>query len=147
MRRTFIASVLSIALAATSFTAAPARADEDVFKVIAGLVVIGALAKAARDHEKRKAARVSRSHQQPVYQKPHRPHKVHRPHRSAKVAPQRCLRDQWTHRGERQVYGARCTQRHANANLPQNCLRQAKTNSGPRFFYTKRCLRDHGWRA
>lgn len=148
MKRTFIASVLSFALVATSFTAAPARADEDVLKVIAGLVVLGAIAKAVDDRKDRKAARVARSHQQPAYQQPrkHRHQKVLRQQRRAKAAPQHCLRNQWTHRGERQVYGARCMQKNARAQLPQNCLRQAKTNSGPRYFYTKRCLSNNGWR-
>lgn len=148
MKRTILASVVSLALAATSVSTTPARADEDVLKVIAGLVVLGTIANAVKHRNERKAARVSRNHQQPVYQDPHhhRQHKVHRQHRRAKAAPQRCLRDQWTHRGERQVYGARCMQKHARAQLPQNCLRQARTNSGPRYFYTKRCLRNHGWR-
>lgn len=151
MRRSFIASILSIALAATSFTTAPARADEDVFKVIAGLVVIGALANAAnksRDRQRERAAQVNRSVEQPApyYQNKRKANRVKRINR-AKVAPQRCARDQWTHRGTRQVYGARCMQRHARAQLPQTCLRQNQTNSGPRYFYAPRCLRQQGWRA
>ncbi len=148
MRRPILASILSIALVATSFTAAPARADEDVFKVIAGLVVIGALANAAnkkRDRERARAAQVNRrvEHPTPLYQKNRRATRIDR----ARVAPQRCIREQWTHRGNRQVYGARCMQRHAQAQLPQTCLRQNQTNSGPRYFYAPRCLRQQGWRA
>jgi hypothetical protein len=154
MRRPLIASILSIALAATSFTAAPARADEDVFKVIAGLVVIGALANAAnkkrdREKERARAAQVSRKAQQhtPLYQKNRRATRIDRAIDRARVAPQRCVREQWTHRGTREVYGARCMQRHARAQLPQTCLRQNQTNSGPRYFYAPRCLRQQGWRA
>jgi len=121
MRRPFLASILSIALVATSFTAVPARADDDVLKTIAGLAAIGILVKVAKDKRDRD--------------------------RRTKVAPQRCVRDQWTHRGTRQVYGARCMQRHARAQLPQTCLRQNQTNSGPRYFYAPRCLRQQGWRA
>lgn len=151
MRRPFIASILSIALVATSFTTAPARADEDVFKVIAGLAVIGALANAAnksRDRKRERAAQVNRQAQQPtpLYQNNRQVNRIKRIKR-AKVAPQRCASDQWTHRGTRQVYGARCMQRHARAQLPQSCLRQNQTNSGPRYFYTPRCLRQQGWRA
>lgn len=146
MRHTFIATVLSLSLAATTFSVTPVRADEDVLKVIAGLAVIGAIAKVAHDRDKRKAARVSRTQQQPVYQQPRRSTKAHHPHRHAKIAPQNCLRSQWTHRGERKVYGARCIQQNVQAQLPQNCLRQSNSNSGPRYFYTQRCLSNHGWR-
>ena len=143
MKRAFIASVLSLSLAATTISVAPARANEDVLKVIAGLAVIGAIAKI---HNDKKKQQVSRSHKQPVYQQPQRARKAHRPQGHAKVAPQQCLRSQWTHRGERQVYGARCIQQNARVTLPQNCLRQSSSNSGPRYFYTQRCLSNHGWR-
>lgn len=149
MKNTFIASVLSIALAATSFTAAPARADEDVAKVIAGLALLGIIAHSAkkeRRHDPAPVMRRSHRHGGHVGTLPRRGHKVS-PRRHAKVAPRNCQRSQWTHRGERTVYGARCLQRNAQAKLPRNCLRQARTNSGPQFFYTRRCLRDHGWRA
>ncbi len=139
MKRTMIASVLSIALAATSFTAAPARADEDVFKVIAGLVVLGALANAAK-RSNHSEATVGRQHPQPIYRAP-------KPPRHSKVAPRHCLTNQWTHRGNRQVYSASCAQKHTRARLPQSCLRQAKQNSGPRYFYTKKCLSQKGWRV
>lgn len=141
MKRTMIASVLSLALAATSFTAAPARADEDVFKVIAGLVALGVIANTVKHNKERKAA-ATRGNGHTGHSGPRHP-------RREKVAPRRCLRTQWTHRGDRQVYGARCMQNNALARLPQKCLRQAQNtrrNSGPRAFYTKRCLRGQGWR-
>jgi len=163
MRRPFLASILSIALVATSFTAVPARADDDVLKTIAGLAAIGILVKVAkdkrdRDRERARTAQVNRSinaqvHNQPTIlsnrnaQRHKNRHANRHTQRRTKVAPQRCVRDQWTHRGTRQVYGARCMQRHARAQLPQTCLRQNQTNSGPRYFYAPRCLRQQGWRA
>jgi len=138
-------------IVATSFTAAPARADEDVFKVIAGLAVLGVLANEvnkSRDRKRERAAQASRKAHQPapLYQNHRQANRIKRVNR-AKVAPQRCVRERWTHRGTREVYGARCMQRFAKAQLPQTCLRQNQTNSGPRYFYAPRCLRQQGWRA
>lgn len=150
MKNTFIASVLSIALAATSFTVTPARADEDVAKIIAGLALLGIIAHSAKKDRRRETAPVTRRGYRHghghVGTSPRRIGKV-APRRHVKVAPRDCQRAQWTHRGERIVYGARCLQRNVKARLPQDCLRQARTNSGPRFFYTQRCLRKSGWRA
>ncbi|MEM7472874.1 MAG: hypothetical protein AAF340_16100 [Pseudomonadota bacterium] len=142
MKKQFIAMVLSSALAATSLTATPARADEDVFKVLGGLVVLGILANQIEKNKERNVAR------QPARNSTVYTQRIGPPvtRRAAKLAPSRCVREQWTHRGTREVYGARCMQSHAKAQLPQNCLRQNKTNSGPRYFYAPRCLRQNGWR-
>lgn len=138
MRKQFTAMVVSAALAATSFTATPARADEDVFKVLGGLVVLGILANQIEKNKDRRDARQT-TRNTTVYTRPVAPKVVKR-------APSRCVREQWTHRGTREVYGARCMQRHARTQLPQACLRQNQTNSGPRYFYAPRCLRQNGWR-
>lgn len=140
MTRKLIATVLSAALIATSFTTAPARADEDVAKVLGGLVVLGLIAKAIDDRNDRKRKATGHVTYPPVA-------KPHRPHRPVKVAPRECLRETWTHRGYRDVYSARCLKRHSRVQLPQSCLRQNHTNSGPRFFYTPYCLRKQGWRV
>ena len=139
MKKQFAAIVMSATLAATSFTATPARADEDVFKVLGGLVVLGVIANQIEKRNERKAAQ-QRARSQAIHTPRHAPSiKTSR----IKRAPSRCVREQWTHRGIREVYGARCMQRHANAQLPQNCLRQNQTNSGPRYFYAPRCLRQN----
>jgi hypothetical protein len=131
----------------TSITTVPARADEDVGKVLAGIAALLVIGAAVNKNKHRKenqqvTRRVHKDTWQPTAPKVKR----HVPRR-AKAAPQRCLRNQWTHRGNRQVYGARCMNRHAQAQLPLKCLRQADVNQGPRRFYTKRCLRNNGWRA
>lgn len=134
MTRTLSAIGLSLTIFLTSLTAtsAPARANDDVAKIIAGLALLGIIAAAIDDDDDHVARQV--------------PHVKKRPARHRKSAPQRCLRDQWTHRGVRQVYGAGCMRKHANVAPPRQCLRDARTNSGPRRFYTKRCLQKHGWR-
>ncbi len=45
----FIALVLSLSLAATAFSSAPARADDDVLKFIAGAAAIGIIGAAIND--------------------------------------------------------------------------------------------------
>jgi len=139
MTRTVTALALSLSIFMTSLaaTAAPARADsEDVAKVLTGLAVLGIIAAAIDKRNEKKATRTQT----------HRPVVAPRPVPVRKVAPRRCLREQWTHRGTRLVYGAKCMKRHANANPPRTCLREADINNGPRYFYTKRCLRKRGWR-
>ncbi len=139
MTRTLSAIGLSLTIFLTSLTAttAPARADEDVGKILAGLALLGIIA-AVIDDDNEPVARTHR---------PHRPAVTPRHVQKRKVAPARCLREQWTHRGVREVYAARCMRNVAKFAPPRNCLREARTNSGPRRFYTKRCLRKHGWRA
>lgn len=146
MTKKFLAMMLSTSLALTSITTTPARADDDVGKVLAGLAALLVIGAAANKSKNRKE-------NQQVTRRVHKdswstaPRVKRQSQRRAKSAPQRCLRNQWTHRGTRQVYGAQCMQRHADARLPQNCLRQAEVNQGPNRFYTKRCLRKNGWRA
>lgn len=137
MTRQFIAALLSLSLGFSAMTTAPARADEDVIKVIAGLAMLGILANSIK-HNKREG----------VTRTPTRPRAVHpvRP-RHSKVAPRRCLREQWTHRGTRNVYGAHCLQRNTRHALPRSCKRRVETRRGVRKFYTPHCLRKHGWKA
>ena len=137
MKRSLTAIFLALTMIITSISASatPARADEDVAKVLAGLALLGIIAAAVDDRNDRKAARNAQRHVTPK--------KIKR----RAVAPNRCLRDQWTHRGWRQVYGAGCMRHHAQIAPPRQCLREARSNSGPRRFYTPRCLQKHGWRA
>ncbi|RLJ51932.1 hypothetical protein BCF46_2157 [Litoreibacter meonggei] len=138
MTRQFIAALLSLSLGFSAMTTAPARADEDVVKIIAGLALLGILANAAKKNDR-----------QVVTQNQHRPHHVKpkRQRHDKKVAPRRCLREQWTHRGKREVYSARCMKNNARHALPRNCKRTIDTRNGVRKFYAPRCLRRNGWNA
>lgn len=142
--RTMIATALSAALLFTPATVTPAQADEDVAKVIGGIAALVILNKVINDRQDRREAANRQATNRQIY-RPHRSQR--RQQRHLKVAPQNCLREQWTHRGYRQVYGARCMRNNAQVALPRDCLRRARTNDGPRRFYTKRCLRQNGWRA
>lgn len=138
MTRQFIAALLSLSLGFSAMTTAPARADEDVVKVIAGLALLGILANAVKDNKR-----------EVVTQRSHKPRHTQptRPRQAKKVAPRRCLREQWTHRGTREVYGARCMENNARHALPRNCKRTIGTRNGARKFYTPNCLRQYGWKA
>lgn len=139
MTRTLSAVGLSLTIFLTSLsaTAAPARADEDVAKVLAGLALLGIIASVANKRDEP----VARKHP------PHRPVVTPRPVPSLKVAPRRCLQKQWTHRGTRTVYAAGCMQHASKSAPPRACLQAARTKSGPTRFYSPGCLRKHGWRA
>ena len=151
MTRQFIAALLSLSIGFSALATAPARADEDVVKVIAGLALLGILANAAKDNKREVATQ--RAH------KPYRAQRAHPRHaqkakprraksnRARKVAPRRCLREQWTHNGVRDVYGAGCMKNNARHALPRNCKRVVETRNGVRRFYTPNCLRKHGWKA
>ena len=143
MTRQFIAALLSLSLGFSAMTTAPARADEDVVKVIAGLALLGILVNATKnkDHD----VVTQRSHK-PRHVQPSRPRHVKK-HVNKKVAPRRCLREQWTHRGVRNVYGARCMKNNARHALPRTCKRTIDTRQGVRKFYSPQCLRQQGWRA
>ncbi|MFY0693268.1 MAG: hypothetical protein JXR14_15255 [Paracoccaceae bacterium] len=144
MTRTVLATILAAALGLATFGTAPARADEDVAKVLAGIATIFILSKALDNDDPPATRRYS-----------YRPRAYderglinrHKAKRFYKVAPRRCLREQWTHRGVREVYAARCLRREARVAPPAKCRREARTNSGPRVFYTPRCLRKYGWRT
>lgn len=141
MTRQFIAALLSLSLGLTAMTTAPARADEDVAKILAGLAVIGILSQVLKNDDDRGRV-VTRG-----YNEKYNGSKSRKKRQKAKVAPRRCLQEQWTHRGNRDVYGARCMKRHAQAKPPSNCLRRVETRNGVRKFYAPNCLRKNGWRA
>jgi hypothetical protein len=139
MTRQFIAALLSLSLGFSAMSTAPARADEDVVKVIAGLALLGILANAAKND--RREVVTQRRHN-PRHTKPTRQRQVKK-----KVAPRRCLREQWTHKGKLDVYGASCMKNNARHALPRNCQRTIGTRQGVKKFYTSSCLRKNGWNA
>ena len=139
-KKEMIAGALGLSLALTSVTTTPVRADDDIGKVIAGIAAIAIIANAAKKRSERREA--SRNH---TYHAPRA--KAPRKRRIAKVAPRECLRNQWTHAGYRQVYGAKCLNRYSQFKLPHQCRRVARYNSGPRVFFTRYCLQQFGWNA
>jgi len=157
MTRQFIAALLSVSLAATAMTTAPARASDDAVKIIAGIAAIGILSQvlknknrepvATRNYDRRQDVHPSRRQDVRKDRHDNRRYVKPRKQRRAKVAPQRCLTQQWTHRGNISVYGARCMERNARAAPPRSCERSINTRQGARRFYSRQCLRQKGWKA
>ncbi len=149
MKRTVFASALSLALVMTSFTTAPARADEDVAKILAGMMGLVILNEVVKKNRKPKVQQNTYRPQPIINQNAHRKNKYKKKAKKQvrKVAPQRCLTEQWTFRGSRDVYAAECLERYAKANPPRECLREVRTRDGRRQFYTPYCLRENGWRT
>ena len=129
-----IALSLSIALAAISLPATPARADtEQIVGILAGLAALYAIGRAIDEHNDRdrSSASSSSTHTQP------------RPQQQARVAPAQCFRDFGAVRG----YAMRCMENRVSrpALLPSECLVRVNTDRGPRNLYAGRCLHRNGW--
>ncbi|MEM9755244.1 MAG: hypothetical protein AAF914_04585 [Pseudomonadota bacterium] len=128
LRKPISALVLSLAVALTGMTAptAPAHADDDTARVLAGLAALFILG-AAIEANSGDSPRVV-----------HTP-----PPRNLRVAPARCFRDFGPVRG----YLVRCTRNNVPrpALLPDRCIVRVQTQQGPRNLYVGRCLARNGW--
>ncbi len=144
MKRTFIASVLSLSLAFTSISAPAQAGEEEVGQVIAGALALFILGKAIQNAKKDDPA--------PTYapkRKMKQPPKVHKPvlprHRHL---PASCVRTHLTAEGDRRVLGKRCLQNRYQGFdwLPAKCERKLWTSKGIRHGYGIRCLKHSGYR-
>ena len=145
MHRKFIALIVSLAITVTAFSAAPARADENVRNILAGLAalaVIGAIIKERRDDDDRPVV-TRRVKPQPYVQPRPLPPRV-----SRRSLPGDCLRSFQTKRGKRDLLSLHCMERDYPqlADLPRNCVRQVQTKRGDRWGYVPKCLRKNGYR-
>jgi len=162
-----VATALGIAVAPV-----PAAADtEDVAKVLAGIAVLGIIAKAVDDRNDRRSAETVTSSDawsdrtrfgsidQPYDGRTVRG-ELRRPDdlRHGKVTgykkndplPDRCLLVLDADRGrDRLVYGQRCLERsYKFANkLPEQCQTLVRTDNGRRVVYGAQCLAQDGWRV
>lgn len=145
LHRHFIAAVLAAAVAVTGLTAAPARADNDAAKIIAGVAALAIIGAAVADANKSQRPKV-------IYQTPsayghhkhqarHKGYKTHKRY-GAHKRHDRHNRHVDAHRGHRQggVIPHRAPTRVA---LPNACL---IANNGGRAVYSARCLERRGLR-
>jgi len=145
MYKTMIAGVTALSL--TLASAQPAQAsgfsDEDVGKLLFGLIATYAIGSAIKNHNDR-----SRPERQQVERAaPVRQGWVHRPSRN--TLPQACLTPVGTSYGTFRVFERNCLrQRYAYASgLPRQCSVRLFSNRGPVRGYDPRCLRENGYRA
>ena len=147
MHRKFIAAVLAASVAITGFSAAPARADEDVAKFIAGMVALGLIGAAINDakDDDRKKRKVVRDHSGYKHVSPVRP----KPHSVRRYdLPGHCLRNARLRGEHRRVLSKNCLQRnyHYTRSLPERCEVIYERKDRYREGFRPRCLRRHGYR-
>lgn len=156
------------ALAACLALSAPApearaASGEDIAKIIAGLVVVGAIAAAASQGNRADAADNATSRNLPRrfgYENG-RGYYYYRDGRRVPAddgraarrqdrftLPEQCLRSFDTNRGRRTVAGEGCLERRGidTARLPGRCGVRVRTDRGLRDGYFYRCLRQEGYR-
>ncbi|MEO1537624.1 MAG: hypothetical protein AAFR73_07815 [Pseudomonadota bacterium] len=158
-----ISGLTALSLSLGTVPAAQAAPDgEDLAKVLAGLAVVGLIAHAANDRDKKttQTTQTSRTvtkeygsieHGEPtriIEGTIRRPSDQYQGVRRAAL-PDQCVRIVSTSRGDRTVYGARCLKQdyiYANQ-LPQACKLQIRTNNRIRNAYGANCLRRDGWQV
>ena len=149
----------------------PAAADtEDVAKVLAGIAVLGIIAKAAENRSERNEARrveiddrsrygrfgsIDDRHDRSVIdgdlrRYDERSTRQGKGYKKNNPLPQRCLFVLDADRGrDRLVYGQRCLERSYKfaSKLPDRCRQIVRTDHGRRVVYGSRCLAGEGWRV
>ncbi len=157
MHRKFIAMICASALAVTAFTA-PARADDDVAKMIAGLAVLAIIGAAINDHNDNDTVVVQRR-AQPYYPPQNhghsysvRPPQVVQPKPLPRQItrydlPRSCLKTVRRGRDEFKILGGNCLQNNYRLtdSLPKACKVQVQGNKGTRAGYKPHCLRERGY--
>lgn len=155
MFKTFTAGLLAATLTFTSATSAQANglSEDDIGKLLFGLVATAAIASAINNNRDDDRARVT-VHQKPrVEVRRHQP-RAHAPRNSRRASvpaplPRECMRSVQTRNGTQRVFGQGCLNRnYAQANhLPRDCAVRFNTNRGQRTGYAARCLRNNGFSA
>ncbi len=166
----FVGTVTAAAVALTTFTAAPAFADEErtarAIAAILGLAVVGKIihdnnkdrghvsqhvykekpkVRKQTQHTAKKQRQKGQAH---VYKERRLPAKPLPRRVSRNILPQHCLRSFETRRGHIRMLPRRCLERSYNFvhRLPQHCGVRVRTERGPRMGYAARCLRQNGYR-
>ena len=146
MTKQLIATVVAAAMAFTSLPTAPARADDELGKILAAGTVLFILGKAI-EIESNKSSRKKEAHRRQY--KPSRKKKKKarsRPHRSKRL-PGYCLTQVRGRDGSRRLLSGRCLRRNYDYvdSLPRQCQRRIQTRDGVRRGYGPSCLRKRGY--
>lgn len=164
MHRTFIALVLSSAIAITGLSASAARADnDDVAKWIAGAAALAIIGAAIADSQKKPKVVYQ---QPPSHPKPkghaygHTPYyqghthghaggTVYQPYHNPKALPASCRVTEYMHGHKIRGFSSRCLKRKQVDlhDLPRDCalkIRDPQTGKR-RMIFTGRCLRQNGY--
>ena len=143
MSRKFISSIMIAAIAATSlsFSAAPAKANDDLAKFLVGATALVIIGKAISDNNRNNQPSRAYTSHRPDPQ----PKKVRKPRRYALTAA--CVRRHNTYDGKVKVFGQKCLQRHYHYadSLPRHCKVRLATTKGTKRGYSIPCLRNEGY--
>lgn len=138
--KTFIASVLSLALVVTGFSAPRARAmDEDAIAAIlfgvTALAIIGAVVSEEKTSPRRPVSK-------PVTPKKIKKRQSWLPQHCSSTFPNR-------HGRVVQGYGARCLEQtqYPTNRLPQNCKTRIKNHNKSRAVFRTNCLHRNGYKV
>lgn len=144
MHRKFIALILATALAITGLSAAPARADGDTARLLAGIAALALIGAAIRDKQ-RDHPQVSHNYIQPTRPLPPRPLP---PQITRRDLPKQCLRSHTINGRPHNLVGAGCLKNNYayNRSLPYACKRGYWDGSRNRSGYEPHCLRKRGYR-
>ena len=154
--RKFIAMILALSLAVSGFSAAPARADEDVAKFLAGVVALGLIGAAVNDARKDRKREVytyshgSRSHDDG---RRHRDEYRHQPrplpkHVAKYDLPAHCVKIVPQYSQSRTVVSHHCLSKNYGYvnSLPGQCRLSVWNGHKQRTAYKTRCLEKNGYR-
>lgn len=142
--RKFIAAILAFSVAIAGFSAAPARADEDVAKFLAGLAVLGIIGAAINDAKDDAKRTPPRRHDVILPDGP-RP----KPHHVRKYdLPGGCLTSLRVNGQNHRFLAQRCLKNNYRytRQLPQRCHSFFDNGHQRRQGYRPKCLRRHGYR-
>lgn len=156
--RIFIAGVLAVSLLLTGFSAAPARADDDIGKFLAGLVALGIIGAAINDakddgkdyhYDHGYRAEPQREVHKHYYKEPAKP--VYRPKPQAVRRydlPGGCLTSVKVKGDYQRFLSGHCLERnyrHTRA-LPNQCRVTIDNGHQRRHGFRPGCLRRYGYR-
>ncbi len=147
MHRKFIALILATSVAVTGLSAAPAFADGKTARQFGWLALLGIVALAVQDSNRKRA--VTRNY---TYTTPPRATPAPRalpPQVSRKVLPQQCLRRRNVDGRQRNLFGAGCLNQNRIQvkSLPYACQLGYAEGRDYRIGYEPQCLREHGYRT
>lgn len=161
MFKTLTAGLMALTLTFTSATSAQAQglSEEDVGKILFGLLATAAIANAVKNNRDDRAAPVQRHvtprveiHRQPTKPRGEWRHQNQTRHSERRqdytVLPRTCLRTFDGRNGTQRMLVQRCLDRNyaRAASLPDRCAVRVRTDRGTRHGYNPRCLRDMGYR-
>ena len=156
-------TALSLALAPMPAAAEPG--GQDIARALAGLAVLGIIAKSASNRDdRRRNSTINQNSRIPQLgsiddrrntriiegdlRRQQHSNKDKRGYKKTRL-PDRCLRTIDTARNDRLVYVSRCLERSYKfaRKLPQSCERFVRTNRGLLSVYASRCLARDGWKV